>query len=40
MNNAIKQKQKITTYVSIATVILLFVGFYGLENLWMKVNQE
>ena len=21
-------------------VILIFVGFYGRENIWMKVNQE
>ena len=33
-------KQKITTYVPIATVILVFVGFYGRENMWMKINQD
>ena len=29
-----------TKYVSIATVVLLFVVFYGQENIGIKVNQE
>ena len=39
MHNAIGLFKK-TTYVSIATVIPLVVGFYRRENIWMKVNQE
>ena len=32
--------KQITTYVSIATVIIVCVGFYGQENILMEVNQE
>ena len=26
--------------ISMATVVLVFAGFYGPENMWMEVNQE
>ena len=33
MNNILVFFKKITTYVSIATVIHVFLGFYGRENI-------